>query len=136
MTRRVPREFWFELAGGRSLIDALWFSFFVSGSRMRERGVVAFAHDAAKSGHQFRPGRAQFIVMVKREFGKNLFAFRSEREQNLAAIVLGAGAVDKASRFQAVHKFHGAMVADLHAIGQFANPRTHPGWHALDRQHE
>ena len=44
--------------------------------------------------------------------------------------------MDEASGLQAVHQFHGAVVADLHAVGQFANPRPHPGRHALDGQHE
>ena len=42
----------------------------------------------------------------------------------------------KASRFQAIHQFDGAVMADLHALGELPNPRSDPGWDALDRQHQ
>ena len=92
---------------------------------MLGRRIIALPHDAPKSGDQFRSGTAKFLMMVKREFGEHLFSLGSKREQHFAAVVLGAGAVDKSSRFQAIHQFHGAVVADLHAIGQFADSRTH-----------
>jgi hypothetical protein len=51
------------------------------------------------------------------EFAEDLLSFGGKREQDLAAIVLGAGAMDESSRFQTVDQFHGAVVADLHAVG-------------------
>jgi hypothetical protein len=103
---------------------------------MKERGVCAFAHDAAKSGHQIGSSGTQFVVMMKRQFSEDLLSLRSECKQDLAAIVFGAGAMDKTSSFQAIYKFDCAMVADLHAVRQFANSRPHPGRHALDGQHQ
>ena len=70
---------------------------------MRECRLVALPHDAAKSAHQFGSGRPQFVVVMKRQFAQDLFAFGGKREQDLAAIVMGAGAMYKASGFQAVH---------------------------------
>ena len=103
---------------------------------MQKRGIVAFPHDAAKSGHQLRSCRTQFVVMMQRQFAEDLLAFRSEREQDLAAIVASPRAMDKSPSFQPVHQLHRAVVADLHAVGQFANPRAHFSRHALDRQHK
>ncbi len=99
-------------------------------------GVVALTHNAAQSRRQFGPRTAQFLAMMQRQFGEHLLSFGSKREQHLAAVVLGPRAVDKSSPFQAIYQFHGAVVADLHAIGQFADSWTNPGRHALDRQHE
>jgi hypothetical protein len=103
---------------------------------MQERGIAPFTHDAAKRGYQLGPCRAQFVVMMQRQFAEHLLAFGREPKQNFAAVVLGAGAVDKSSRLQAVDQFHGAVVADLHAIGEFSDAWTDSGRHALDRQHE
>jgi len=103
---------------------------------MLGRGVVARPHNAAQRGHQLGPGTAQFLAMMQRQLGEHLLTLGSEREQYLAAVVLRPRAVDKSSRFQTIHQFHGAMVADLHAIRQFADSRTNPGRHALDRQHK
>src|SRR5271155_953412 len=125
-----------EAVGSIVLMNPSSFSFFVDGGRAQERVVGACAHDAAESCHQVGTGGAQLVVVMKSEFGQDLLSFRGEREQDLAAVVLGAGTMDKASGFQPVHQLDGAMVADLHAGGQFANPRPHPGRHALDRQHE
>ena len=61
------------------------------------------AHDAAQSGYEVRSGRAEFIVMMEREFSEDLLSLGSERQQNFAAIVLGAGAMDEASGLQPVH---------------------------------
>src|ERR1700688_1480286 len=44
--------------------------------------------------------------------------------------------MDKSSRFQAIDQFNGAVVADLHTIGEFAHSRTHSSRHALDCQHQ
>ncbi len=55
---------------------------------MQERGVRAFAHNAAKSGHQLGSGRAQLVVMMKRQLAENFLPFGSERKQDFAAIVL------------------------------------------------
>jgi hypothetical protein len=103
---------------------------------MKESGVRAFAHDAAKSCHKIRSRGAQFVVMMKRQFSEDFLSLGSERKQDLAAIVLGTGAMDKASGFQAVYQFDSAVMADLHAVRQFANSRPHPGRHALYRQHQ
>jgi hypothetical protein len=100
------------------------------------RGIAALAHDTAESGYQFGAGGAQFVVMMERQFGENFFSFRGEREQDLAAVVSGAGATNKAARFQAVDEFDGAMVADLHAAGQFADARAYSGRHTFDGQHK
>jgi len=70
---------------------------------MRECGIAAFAHDAAKSGHQLRSGRAHLVVMMKSQLAEDLLTFRSKREQNLATIILRAGAMDKPSGFQTIH---------------------------------
>ena len=101
--------------------------------------VAIEPHDRQFARHRERdpnPGGAQFGVMMKRKFGQNLFAFRGERQQDLAAVVPCARTMHKSSRFQPVHHFHRAMVADLHASSQFANPRAHARRHALDCQHE
>src|SRR6266481_4544378 len=103
---------------------------------MHERAVTPFPHDAAKSGYQFSPRRSNFVVMMKRQLAENLLAFGGEREQNFAAIILSAAAVYKPSCFQPVHQLHRAVMLDLHAIRQFANPRTYACRHALDRKHE
>lgn len=83
----------------------------------RRCGLSTFPHDAAKSGYQLGSGRAQFVVVMQGEFAEDLLSFGGKREQDLAAIVLGAGAMDESSRFQTVDQFHGAVVADLHAVG-------------------
>lgn len=103
---------------------------------MQKRGIAPFTHDAAQGSHQFRSGQAQFVVVVKREFAEDFLAFRCERQQDFAAIIPGSRAMHKPSRFEAVHQFHRAVVADLHAIGQFADARPHPGRHAFNRQHQ
>jgi hypothetical protein len=64
---------------------------------MQGRGIVAFPHNAAKSGYQLRCSQAQFVVMMKRQFAENLLAFGSQRKQDLAAIVMSARAMDKSS---------------------------------------
>ena len=86
-------------------------------SGTRRCGIIAFSHDAAKSGYQLGSGRAQFVVVMQGEFAEDLLSLGGKREQDLAAIVLGAGAVDESSRLQTVDQFHGAMVADLHSVG-------------------
>ena len=108
----------------------------VRDSRVLGRAIIALAHDAAKSCYQLRSGAAEFLVMMQREFGEHLFSLGSKRKQHFATIILCPGAVDKSSRFQAIHQFHGAVVADLHAIGQIADSRTQSGRYAFDRQHQ
>jgi len=102
----------------------------------RDIVIVSFPHDAAKSGHQFGSRTAQFVVMMKRKFGEHLLSPGSKREQHFAAVILGPRAMDKTSGFQTIYQFHGAMVADFHAAGQFADARTDPGRDALDGKHE
>src|ERR1700684_2753342 len=104
--------FWPEPVGSGVLIDALCSSSFRGRCGLEKCRVSTFSHDAAKSSHQRRPGRADLIVMMERQFAQDFFSFRSERQQNLATVVLGARAVYKSSRFKAVHQFHGAVVAD------------------------
>ncbi len=84
---------------------------------MFSSGVIALAHDAAKSGHQFGPGAAKFVMMMERQFGEDLLSLGRESEQHFAAVVLGPGAMNETSGFQAIHQFHGAMMADFHASG-------------------
>src|ERR1700678_2879747 len=85
-------------------------------SRMRGR-IVAFAPDTPESSDEFGAGTAQLLLMVQREFAQYFFAFWSQSQQHLAAVVLGAGAMHEAARFQPVDQLHGAVMADLHAIG-------------------
>jgi hypothetical protein len=73
------------------------FSLFLRQGPIHGRGIVAFPHNAAKRAYQLRSGRAQFVVMMKRQFAENLLAFGSECEQDLAAIVMSARAMDKSS---------------------------------------
>jgi len=102
-----------------------------------ERGdLSAFAHDAAQGGHELGSGGAQFLVVVKSELTENFLAFRGQREQDFAAIALGTSAVNETSGFEAVHQLHRAVVADLHAVGQFADPWPNSGREALDGQHQ
>ena len=80
-------------------------------------GIVAFAHDAAKRGHQFGSGAPEFVVMMERQLGEHLLSLGGKREQHFAAVVLGPRAVDKTPGFQTIYQLNGAMVADLHAAG-------------------
>lgn len=80
-------------------------------------GVIARAHDAAKSRDQFGSGAAEFVVMMERQLGEDLLSLGRKRKQNFAAVVLGSGAMNETSGFQAIHQFHGAMMADFHASG-------------------
>src|SRR5580698_1699874 len=50
------------------LMDALCFSSFGGRCELEECGVGAFPHDAAKRRHQRRPGRADLVVMMERQF--------------------------------------------------------------------
>ena len=103
---------------------------------MGERGIGAFAHDAAEGCDQFGCGGTKFIVMMQGEFAEDFLASGREGEEDFAAIVLGAGAMDKASGFEAIDQFDGAVVADLHAIGQFADAGAHTGGHPFHGEHE
>ncbi len=103
---------------------------------MLGRRIVALPHNAPKSGYQFGSGTAKFLMMMKRKLGEHLLSFGSKHEEHFAAVVVRPRAVHKSSRFQAVHQLYGAVVADLHAIGQLADSRTHAGGHALNRQHQ
>lgn len=125
------------LAGLSFVVRALFVrDLFVRDGRVRGRAIIALAHDAAKSCYQLRSGAAEFQVMMQREFGEHLFSLGGKRKQHFATIILCPGAVNKSSRFQAIYQFHGAVVADLHAIGHIANSRTQSGGYSLDRQHE
>jgi hypothetical protein len=79
--------------------------------------VAAFPHNAAKSRDQFRCGATQFFVMMKRQLAKNLLASGGKIEQNFAAVVLGARAMDKSCGFETVYQFHRAVMPDFHATG-------------------
>src|SRR5260370_32281364 len=114
----------------------LYVSLFVLSERMEGRAIAAFPHDAPKSRDQLRSGRAQLIVMMRRQFAEDLLPFGRKRQQHFAAIVLSTSAVDKSPRLEAVHQLHGAVVADLHAIRQFANQRANSSRRSLYRQDE
>src|SRR6266852_739530 len=100
----------------RNHSSMLYVSLFVLCERMEGRAIAAFPHDAPKSRDQLRSGRAQLIVMMRRQFAEDLLPFGRKRQQHFAAIVLSTSAVDKSPRLEAVHQLHGAVVADLHAI--------------------
>jgi hypothetical protein len=102
---------------------------------MQERSIVAFPHDAAQSRYQFRPGRTQLVVMMKRQLSYHFLALGGERQQHLAAVLRSPRPMNEPTSFQAVHQFHGAVVADLQPAGQLSNPRTHSRRHSLDCQH-
>ena len=70
---------------------------------MQEGCVRALPHNAAESGHQIRSSGAQFVVMMNCHLAQNLLTLGSQREQNFAAIVGGAGAMDEAPGFEAVN---------------------------------
>ena len=74
--------------------------------------------------------------MMKGQLGENALAFGSECEQDFAAVVLGAIAADISTGLETVDEFDGAVMANLHARGQFADNRADSGGHAFDRQHE
>jgi hypothetical protein len=73
---------------------------------------------------------------MKGEFAEYLLAFRGEGKQDFAAITLRARAMDKSSALEAVHEFDSAVMANLHAVCQFADPGPHTGRHALDSQQQ
>lgn len=109
---------------------------FFTRSGMSYRGVASLAHYAAKGADKFRASGAQLIAMVQSQLAQRFFTFRSERQQNFPPVILGARAVHKAVRFETVHEFDRAVMADLHARCELTNSRPHPGRHALDGQHE
>ena len=74
--------------------------------------------------------------MMKGEFGEHFFAFRGKGQEDFAAVVLRAGAVDEASGFEAVDQFDGAVMADLHTVGQFLDAGADARGHAFDGEHE
>jgi len=100
------------------------------------RGLGTFAHDAAQGSDQIGSGGAKLVVMMEREFAEDSFSFGGECEQNFAAVLLSARTVDEATGFEAVDQFHGAVVADLHTVGQFADAGADALGHALDGEHE
>jgi hypothetical protein len=55
-------------------------------------------HDALKCGDQSRTLHAKFILVVQRKFSQQSFAFWSQREQYLTAVLVAALTADQASR--------------------------------------
>jgi dihydroorotate dehydrogenase (NAD+) catalytic subunit len=102
---------------------------------MRQRRI-ACPHHPAKGRDQLRPGGTQFFVMMKRQFGENPFSLGSKREKNFAAVILRARALYEAAGLEPVDQFDGAVVADIHAVGQLADSRPHVRRHALNGQHQ
>jgi hypothetical protein len=66
-------------------------------------GIASGTHDAAKRGDEFWGGAAQFLVVMQRQLAEDLFALGSQRQQNFPAIVLCAGAMNEAARFQPIN---------------------------------
>src|SRR6267154_1427132 len=97
---------------------------------------AAGTDDAAEGGYQLWAGRAQFVVMMKSKFAQYLFSFRSKRQKDFATVILRTHAMYKSTVLKAVHEFHGAVMADLHALRQFADAGTNAGRHALDGQQQ
>ncbi|HWH60338.1 MAG TPA: hypothetical protein VN682_22100 [Terriglobales bacterium] len=59
--------------------------------------------------------------MMKRKLAQHLFPFGGELQVNFAAVFRAALAAHKATCFQTVHQFNGAMVLDLEALGDFGD---------------
>src|ERR1700719_1622292 len=109
---------------------------FFGRSRIRRPTFVTCVHDSPQRGYQLWPRRAQLVLMMKGKFAQYFLAFRSKRQKDFATVILRTRALDKSSVLKAVHEFHGAVMADLHALRQFADARPNAGRHALDRQQE
>src|SRR2546425_3972874 len=74
--------------------------------------------------------------MMQGQLGENALTFRSECEQYFTPVVAGTIATHVSSGLKAVDQLNCAVVADLHAVRQFADAWTHSGGHAFDGQHE
>jgi hypothetical protein len=100
-------------------------------------GVVRVRLDRAFEGSkQSRPLHAEFGAMVQGEFPKDLFPLGCEREQDLAAVFAATLAGYKTFCGQAIYEFDCAVMLNLQALGQFANPGTHPWRQAFQGEHQ
>jgi len=59
--------------------------------------------------------------MRAREIPKNLFATRGEPELDLATVRAAARTGDQPARLKAIGEFDGAVMADVQALGEFAD---------------
>jgi len=62
--------------------------------------------------------------MLRGKFLQDLLASLCEGHDNLPPVPLTGPAMDHAVRFHAIHQFHGAVVANLQALGQIADGGT------------
>ncbi len=103
---------------------------------VQERGVCAFAHDAAKGGHQIGSSGTQFVVMMKRQFARTFSPFgvsasRTSRRSSSARV--------RWTKPPASRRFTSSTALWWRICMRFANSRIRgrtPGRHALDGQHQ
>src|SRR5215469_12599338 len=74
--------------------------------------------------------------MMEGQFFEHFLALRSERKQDFAAVFFGPLPMDVSPSLKPVDQFHRAVMLEMHAVGDVANPRPQSIRHAFDRKHQ
>jgi hypothetical protein len=94
------------------------------------------AHNLAKGIHQLRPSAAQFFTVMERQLHQDLFTPWRKFEQHFAPIVASTLPPDVPGTGEPVCEFDGAVMLDLQALREFADPGSNIRRQTLQRQHQ
>lgn len=92
--------------------------------------------DRLQCSHEGRPHAAQLVLVGLGKAPKQLFTPHSHLDQDLASVDIATASCRESSLDQAIHQFHGAVMADLETFGENPNGRTLSLGEALDGKQE
>ena len=90
------------------------------------------AHDGTQSGGELRGAVFQFFTVREGEAAEDFFAMRSERKEDLAAVVRVGRALHEFTSFHPVHQSHGALMLEEEGTGEIAHGAGLAGGHSFD----